>query len=136
MYFCKKIHTTYPRPTVCKITKTQNNPKKNWQFPVHGSPTKSFCFRNKTGWSSQPLSQKWIMCLLPKLGQCHPSYISWLCLSAIFFLKIIGIVIHLRCTGNLNLAPALPVSGFLLGWDRAAFTWCMGSNSHFHAYPQ
>lgn len=118
--------------------KNSTSPRGNWQFFAHSSPTKSFCFRNEIGQSSQPLSQKWIMCLLSKLGPISP-FLHFLALyfcCFLFFLKIIDMVIHLRCAENPNLAPTFLVNCFLLVRKRAACTCCDGSNSHFHASPQ
>lgn len=119
-------------------TRTQNTPKNNLQFLVHSSHAESFCLRNETGQSSQPLSQKWIIYLLPKLGPISPflHFLALFICHFLFFLKIIDMVIHLRCSGNLNLAPALLVICCLLAWDSAACACCNGSNSHCHAYPQ
>lgn len=117
--------------------RTQNSPKGNCQFLVHSSPAKTFYFTSEIGQSSRPLSLKWITCLLPKLGPIVPFlHLALFCCCFLFFLKIIDMVIHLWCTENLNLAPALLANCFLLAWDRAACAHCHGSNSHFHAYPQ
>lgn len=90
---------------------------------------KSFCFRNETGHSSQPLAQKWIMCLLSKLGPIIPLlHFLALCFCCfLFFSKIIDMVIYLQCTENLNPAPMFLVNCFLLVWDRAACTCGDGS---------
>lgn len=83
-----KICTKTCPPAITHLwaLRNPNSPKGNWRFLAHSSQSKNpFCFRNETGQSSQPLAQKWIMCLLSELGPIAPFYISWLCVFAVFF---------------------------------------------------
>lgn len=129
-HFVKHTHK-YARPTISillisELYELKTAPRAITNTLCTHLPAKSFCFRNETGQSSQPLSLKWIMCLLLKLGPISPFLhflalcwvFVWFFSCFLFLLKIIDMVIHLRCTENLNLAPVLLVNYFLLAWDR------------------